>query len=217
MKRPESANECCGPAIWPRPRPWGGVDVSGRFSTKFLSLGLLAGLAACSSVDTGSMFTSAKKSDTAGNDPKMVVMQGACPQVYLREGTAIYRQYAKGTKKDPSGMADPEKLVIQATLDATTRQCRQTDQGLLVTVVVRGRVVTGPSGQDGTYTLPIRVAATDGDQTLYSELSQMQVTVPPGQGNAQFIFTRDDVLLTAPASGLTRLFAGIDEGPYNTK
>ena len=191
--------------------------MSGKFLTKMLSLGLLAGLAACSSTDTGGMFSSVKKSDTAGNDPKMVVTQGACPQVYLREGTAVYRQYSKGAKKDVQGLADPNKLQIQATLDATTRQCRQTDQGLVVTVVVRGRIITGPEGKDGTYTLPIRVAATDGDQTLYSELTPFQVSIPPGQGNAQFIFTKDNVLLTAPAGGLTRLFAGIDEGPYNTK
>lgn len=202
--------------------------MSGRSFTKLLSIGLMAGLAACSSTDTGGMFSSvtkqndttpadSKSNDLAGNDPKMVVMQGACPQVYLREGTAIYRQYEKGVKKDVQGLADPNKLVIQATLDATTRQCHQTAQGLKVTVVVRGRVITGPSGKDGTYTLPIRVAATDGDNTLYSELSEMQVTIPPGQGNAQFIFTKDDVVLSAPAGGLTRLFAGIDEGPYNTR
>lgn len=191
--------------------------MSGKNLTKMLSFGLLAGLAACSSTDTGGMFSSVKKSDTAGNDPKMVVMQGACPQVYLREGTAIYRQYSKGVKKDVQGLADPNKLQIQATLDATTRQCRQTDQGLVVTVVVRGRIITGPEGKDGTYTLPIRVAATDGDQTLYSELTPFQVSIPPGQGNAQFIFTKENVVLSAPAGGLTRLFAGIDEGPYNTK
>jgi hypothetical protein len=145
-----------------------------------------------------------------------VVVQGACPFVFLREGTAIYRQYAKGAKKDPSGLGDPEKLVMQATLSQTTRQCFQTDQGLRVTVVVHGRLVLGPAGQPGAYMLPIRVAATDGDQTLYSELSQFQVTVPPGQGSGQFIFTKENVLLTN-AGSMTKLFAGIDEGPYNTK
>ena len=181
----------------------------------------MAGLAACSSTDTGGMFSGISKSrtkpsDTGGNDPKMVVMQGACPQVYLRQGTAVYRQYAKGVKKNVQGLADPNKLVIQATLDATTRQCRQTAEGIVMTVVVRGRVITGPSGADGTYTLPIRVAATDGDTTVYSELTKFQVAVPPGQGNAQFIFTKDDVLIGRVGT-LTRLFAGIDEGPYNTK
>lgn len=184
-----------------------------------VALGLLAALAACSSTDTGGMLSSVKKdkpSDTAGNDPNIVVMQGACPQVYLREGTAVYREYTRGVKKDVQGLADPNKLVIQATLDATTRQCRRSAEGLIVTVVVRGRVITGPSGKDGTYTLPIRVAATDGDSTLYSELDKFQVTIPPGQGSAQFIYQKDNVVLTT-AGGMTRLFAGIDEGPYNTR
>lgn len=192
--------------------------MSGNVLKSFCALGLMAALAACSSTDTGGMFSSAAKkpSDTAGNDPNIVVTQGACPQVYLREGTAVYREYQRGVKKDVQGLADPNKLVIQATLDATTRQCRQTSEGLVVTVVVRGRVITGPAGKDGTYTLPIRVAATDGDATLYSELSKFQVTIPPGQGNAQFVFTKDNVVLAGGVGTLTRLFAGIDEGPYNT-
>jgi hypothetical protein len=186
---------------------------------KIVALGMLAALAACSSTDTSGMFSSVTKkkdADKAVTDPNIVVTQGACPQVYLREGTAVYRQYVKGMKKDVQGLADPNKLVIQATLDATTRQCHQTAQGLVVTVVVRGRVITGPSGKDGTYPLPIRVAATDGDNTVYSELTKFQVSVPPGQGNAQFVFTKNDVLLTSLGT-LTRLYAGIDEGPYNTK
>ena len=193
--------------------------MSGSVVKKIVALGLMAGLAACSSTDTSGMFSSVKKdkaANSATTDPNLVVTQGACPQVYLREGTAVYREYVRGVKKNVQGLADPNKLVIQATLDATTRQCRQTDQGLIVTVVVRGRVITGPSGKDGTYTLPVRVAATDGDATLYSELTKFQVTVPPGQGNAQFVFTKDNVVL-ANIGTMTRLYAGIDEGPYNTK
>lgn len=191
--------------------------MSGKVLKTILALGLSAGLAACSSTDTGGLLSSAsKKSDTETKDSNIVVTQGACPQVYLREGTAVYRQYKKGVKKNVQGLADPNTLVMQATLDATTRQCRQTSAGLVVTVVVRGRVITGPAGADGTYDLPIRVAATDGDQTLYSELTKFQVTIPPGQGNSQFVFTKDDVVL-ASIGTLTRIYAGIDEGPYNTK
>jgi hypothetical protein len=196
-----------------------GVFVSGQFLRLASSLCTLALVAGCSSTDMSGTFKLGKKSeDAAATTPTPVVMQGACPQVYLREGTAVYRQYAKGTKKNPDGMADPEKLVMQAVLDKTTRQCVQTAEGLRVTVVVHGRVVLGPAGQPGgSYTLPIRVAATDGDATLYSELSQFQApAVPAGQGSTQFLFTKENVMLTS-AGGLTRLFAGIDEGPYDTK
>lgn len=190
--------------------------MSGQFLRFLTPLAVAALAAGCSTSDISSPFSSKPKVETVDAVEKPVVVQGACPQVYLREGTAIYRQYAKGTKKDPAGAADPDKLVMQATIDQTTRQCVQSAEGLKVTVVARVRVVLGPAGQPGTYTLPIRVAATDGDTTLYSELSKFEATVPPGQGSGQFIFTKPDVLLTS-ASGLTRIFAGIDEGPYNTK
>jgi hypothetical protein len=192
--------------------------VSGNFLRAMSSVGLLALLAACSSTDTSGMLSGLGTKKQEVEDPnKPIVVQGACPQVYLREGTAVYRQYAKGAKKMPDGSQDPEKLVIQATLDQTTRQCLQTDQGLRITVVVHGRIVAGPAGRDGTYTLPIRIAATDGDVTTYSELNKIQVNIPPGQGSNQFVISKDNVILTAGATGLTRLFAGIDEGPYNTK
>ena len=189
--------------------------MSRNFLRILSSLAVMSLLAGCNTSGTG-LDLGMKKSDTPATDNNTVITQGACPVVYLREGTAIYTQYAKGTKKGPDGLADPDKLVVQATLDQSTRQCRQTAQGLVVTVVIHGRIIAGPAGAPGTYTLPIRVAATDGNATLYSELTKFAVTIPPGQGSAQFIFTKEDVVLAGDATGLTRIFAGIDEGPYNT-
>jgi len=198
--------------------------VSGKYVKVLSSLAGLALVAGCTTSDT---FSFGKKKDdvaAANPDKTPVVMQGQCPVVYLREGTAVYTQYANAKKKkkkgdEPAPAQDPNALVMQATLDRTTRQCFQTAQGLRITVVVHGRLVLGPAGTPGsTYTLPIRVAATDGDQTLYSQLAQYQVQLAPGESTTQFVFTKDDVLLSgADPGGLTRLFAGIDEGPYNTK
>lgn len=199
--------------------------MAGKYVNLLSSLAALAVLAGCSSTDMSGTFNFGKKKEEApapaGNTP--VVVQGQCPVVYLREGTAVYTQYSKTQKRKkktdaPAPAQDPDTLVMQATLDQTTRQCFQTDQGLRITVVVHGRLVLGPAGKPGTsYNLPIRVAATDGDETLYSELSQFQVTLPPGQSTTQFVFTKENVVLTHNPGGLTRLFAGIDEGPYNTK
>lgn len=199
--------------------------MSGKFGKLFSSLAMLAVVAGCTTTDMSSLSLGKKKDEApaANVNPNAVVVQGACPLVYLREGTAVFTQYAKVVKKKKSDPVappqDPNSLVMQATLDQTTRQCFQTDQGLKITVVVHGRLVLGPAGKPGTsYTLPIRVAATDGDQTLYSELTQFQVALPPGQSTSQFIFTKENVVLNDKnPGGLTRLFAGIDEGPYNTK
>jgi hypothetical protein len=203
--------------------------VSGKFVNLLTSLAVLGLLAGCTSTNMTGMFKSDTKKDEAPADTanKPVVVQGACPLVFLREGTAVYTQYAKVAKKrkkndpaaQPDDPKDPDNVVVQATLDQTTRQCFQTAQGLRITVVVHGRLVLGPAGKPGSsFNLPIRVAATDGDQTLYSELTQYPVALGPGQSTMQFVFTKENVALSDPnPSGLARLFAGIDEGPYNTK
>lgn len=201
--------------------------MSGKFLNLLSSLVTLALVAGCSSTDISGTFKFNKKKDEAPADAsKPVVVQGQCPQVYLREGTAVYTQYSntvkrkkKKTDTEPAPPQDPDTLVMQATLDQTTRQCFQTDQGLKVTVLVHVRVVLGPAGKPGSaFTLPIRVAATDGDQTLYSELTPFQVQLAPGQSTGQYVFTKENVILNDPnPAGLARLFAGIDEGPYDTK
>ena len=60
---------------------------------------------------------------------------------------------------------------------------------------------------------PIRVAATDGKTTLYSELVQHTVNTDAGQ----FVFTKGDVALPGGSGGFTKVYVGFDEGPYNTK
>jgi hypothetical protein len=196
--------------------------VSRRLLGLISSFAALAALASCTAPsypDSNRGFKPTVKAEPppANATQNPVVVQGACPQIYLREGTAVFREYQRGVKKGPDGTADPSKLVFQATLERTTRQCFQTEQGLKMTVVVQGRIIPGPAGKAGTYTLPIRVAATDGDATLYSELTKFPVSVPDNLGATQFLFTKEDVVLSQGATGLTRLFAGIDEGPYNTK
>jgi len=145
------------------------------------------------------------------NAPTPAVIQAACPPVMLRDGTASYRTYAKGGKDDPT------KVVYQASLADTTRQCVQSADSLTVTVVAQGRVVAGPAGGPGKLTMPIRVAATDGEKTLYSELTQYPVEIPTGSTTTQFVFTKADVTLPAGAGSDAKIFVGFDEGPQKAK
>ena len=153
----------------------------GKISSRLLGISLLALVAGCNKTDTGGAID-AGGSATA---PTPAVIQGACPQVYLLDGTAVYRTYAKGAKDDPT------KIVYQASLADTTRQCVQNESQLVMTVVVQGRVIAGPAsgGGAGTVNLPIRVAATDGKNTLYSELTQYPVEIPAGVGTTCLLYT----------------------------
>lgn len=201
--------------------------MSGKYLRILSSLTAVALAASCSTTDT---FSFSKKKDEAApadTNKTPVVVQGQCPVVYLREGTAVYTQYANAPKKvkkkkgddTPPPAQDPNSLVMQATLDQTTRQCFQTADGMTATVVVHGRLVLGPAGKPGSaFTLPIRVAASDGQNTVYSVLTQYPVQLAPGESTTQFVFTKQNVSLKeVDPGGLTRIFAGIDEGPYNTK
>lgn len=177
---------------------------------RFLGISLLAAVAGCNQTDNANMGVTTDPSGVQTAHQQQTgtaVVQGACPQVYLRDGTAVLRRYAKGAKDDP------QKLLYQVTLADTTRQCVLSENQLVVTVMVQGRVVEGPAGTGGTVNVPIRVAATDEQKTLYSELVQHSVDIAAGQ----FIFTQANVALPGGSGGFTKVYVGFDEGPYNTK
>jgi hypothetical protein len=78
--------------------------------------------------------------------------------------------------------------------------------------MVQGRLVAGPEGKAGTVTLPIRVAVTDGDNVLFTELTQHPVTLAAAAQPTQFVFSKQ-VTVPSNVSGLTKVFIGFDEGP----
>lgn len=175
--------------------------MSARVLIGFAAVSAAVLLSGCTKTDTATALTP----EVSAAAPVPAVIQGACPQVFLREGTAVYRTFAKGAKDDPT------KIVYQASLADTTRQCVQNETSIIVTVVAQGRVVAGPAGGAGSVQLPIRVAAVDGTTVLYSELTQYPVEVPGG--TAQFIFTKADVTIPAGAGADSKIFLGFDEGP----
>lgn len=138
------------------------------------------------------------------------VVQGTCPQVNLREGTAYFRTYAKG------GDNNPDKVVHQGNISTTTRQCRISGGDMIMTVQAAGRVVAGPEGGAGTVSLPIRIVVLQGSDVLYSELQKQSVELPAGEPTAQFLFTNASVTFPAASAAGVRVYAGFDPGPYNT-
>ena len=181
---------------------------------RLAGISLLALLAGCNQTDNSANLGVSGEGAGAGQaaqQQQQAVIQGGCPQVFLRDGTAVYRTYAKGAKDDP------DKLLFQATLADTTRRCVLTENQLQVTVMAQGRIVQGAADQAGTVTMPIRVAASDGSQTLYSQLIQFEATIPADSGTGQFVFTHPNIPLPGGSGNFTKLYMGFDEGPYNTK
>ena len=83
-------------------------------SAKFVRMALFAGLSAmiagCNTsnvLDGGASAQQKNRESEVDSVTGQKVVQGTCPPILLREGTAYYRQYARG------GQDDPDKVVYK--------------------------------------------------------------------------------------------------------
>jgi hypothetical protein len=136
-----------------------------------------------------------------------VYVAGKCPQIVIRDEGAVYRTYAKGAKDDP------QQLAYQASLVQGTRQCSTDGTGMNITLVMQGRVVAGPMGGSGNVALPIKVSVMDGDTVLYSDTTNFDAQIPPGQGTAQFLYTDNKIRVTSGAAGFVSLYVSFEQAP----
>ncbi|KQV68144.1 hypothetical protein ASC90_10875 [Rhizobium sp. Root1220] len=134
------------------------------------------------------------------------VVQGACPQIYMKDAEAIFRSYAGGAKT-----GDAEKLAYQASIGAYTRQCTLNETNLTMTVVAQLRVLAGPTGKTGKVTLPIRITVLDGEDALYSEVTNFPADVSSDVAT-QVLFRKDGIKLPVGSGGLVRVNIGFDQG-----
>jgi hypothetical protein len=134
------------------------------------------------------------------------VVQGACPTIYMKDAEAVYHSYAGGAKT-----GDASKLAFQATIGNYTRQCTLNEQNLTMTVVAQLRVVAGPAGGPSNATLPIRITVLDGEESLYSEVTNFPTQIDPN-GATQVLFRKDGIKLPVGSGALVRVNIGFDQG-----
>ena len=174
-------------------------------------LGLMLAVSGCQSGDVGSALGIGKSEEKQQEAEQQKVLASDllafCPKVELREGTAYYTTYAKG------GDGDRKQVVYQASITDVTRSCSRANGLLTMNVAVAGRVIMGPKGTAGTITMPIRVAAVQGADVLYSQIHQFQVAIPDTSAATQFVFSDPAVTMPIPQGTSVKVFAGYDEGP----
>ena len=170
---------------------------------------VLLALAGCQSGDTqGALNVGPESEKLAEPKVRQSDLSAYCPQVVLREGTAIYKKYEGET---PEG--DAAKLVYQASITDVSRECSRANGMLTMNVGIAGRVVPGPLSKAGNLQMPIRVVAVRGDDVLYSKLHQHPVAVGEGSAAVQFAFNDAAVTFPIPEGRNIQVFAGYDEGP----
>ncbi len=166
---------------------------------------LLAALAGCTTSGTQNA------ADSAAPRVKASDLMAFCPSVSLREGTAYFSTYEKGGDQDAS------RVIYQASLTDTTRDCQHNAGTITLDVAAAGKVVPGPKYKSGNITMPIRVAVVQNGNVIYSKLHKQTVNVSNGGGATQFVFNDKGISIPTESARSVQIFVGFDEGPYNTK
>ncbi|MCG6859582.1 MAG: hypothetical protein LJE67_16100 [Salaquimonas sp.] len=179
---------------------------------KWPLLMLALALAACNSTGGNSVENTLDPLQVAGDKPKVDEVddiRGYCPKIVMRAGTQTHDVYPAKMKKD-----DPQKekkLRFRATITDVVRECNYEGDTLNIRVGVAGRLISGPTGETGDFTMPIRVAVTQGDSVLYSKLQDFAAQIPAGQANATFSYIDNDISIPRPQHQNIIIYAGFDE------
>ena len=180
--------------------------MSVNVSRGVVAVSLMMVLSGCNAGGIGSSLglSPSEPGNAAAAADRQAFVQGFCPQISLRDGTAAYRTYARG--KD----GDAEQVIFQASLADTTRSCARTETSLTINALVQGRLVAGPQGKAGTINLPVRVTVVDGGQEVFNEVEQYAVTLADVNQPTQFIYSK---VATVPGniSGTARVFIGFEQ------
>ena len=182
-----------------------------RHSTAPRILFVLAAAAVLTGCNTaGRSGAAGPQSSTAtlSAPPQQVAAAGTipdyCPQVTLREGTAILRK----------GAGDAVNYI--ASIVGTSRSCRERDGEYLMEVGISGRLVPGPTAKPGNVDLPIRVAIVDSGKVVYSELGRQGVSIDSSGNPANFSYVDRNVRFPKPSGRSLTVFVGFDEGAPST-
>ena len=106
----------------------------------------------------------------------------SCPEVVVLEGTAAQRVFA--------GAESSENLRYQSSIGDVARECYVQGNQLTIKVGIEGRVLLGPAGSPGNFTVPIRIAVLSEktQEPVTSKIYRIPATIAPGQSATNFSF-----------------------------
>jgi hypothetical protein len=83
----------------------------------------------------------------------------------------------------------------QFAISETSRECTVVNGQIQIRVGVEGRVVAGPAGGPGSFTIPIRVGVRreDNNKIVTSKVFTVPASIPAGASSSTFAFVSDPV------------------------
>jgi hypothetical protein len=134
-----------------------------------------------------------------------------CPRIDIRPGAATLLQNSSAT--DPNALG----LLFQGTFVRAARECRVQAPNVNIKIGVQGRVILGPAGRSGEFTMPVRYAlvqeSVGSSKVMWSKLYLIQAVVPPEQSSAQFTHISEDLTIPIPSAAVLNdlvLYIGFD-------
>lgn len=108
-----------------------------------------------------------------------------CPTIEVQDGTSSVRTYA--------GEQSNANVRYQFSLGDIARECTKAGNTLVLKVGAEGRVLLGPSGSPGSFTVPIRVAVRNDatQKVVYSQLNRVAAAVPAGGTETAFTYVSE--------------------------
>ena len=108
-----------------------------------------------------------------------------CPTIEVQDGTASVRTYV--------GEQSNANVRYQFSLGDIARECTKSGSTLVLKVGAEGRVLLGPSGSPGSFTVPIRVAVRNDatQKVVYSQLNRVAAAVPAGGTETAFTYVSE--------------------------
>lgn len=133
-----------------------------------------------------------------------------CPSIQVLDGTAAYRTYA-GTEQTN------ESVRYQFSMGDVARDCTHSGKDVLLKVGVSGRVLLGPAGSPGAFTVPVRIAVRhDGDgKAVATKFYQVPATIAAGADSTSFQVVSDPIavpFVSANADDDYTILVGFDAG-----
>lgn len=190
----------------------------------FSLIGLSLFLASCNSSGTNTVDDALNVTPNTSTNEQMASVpqpdkiqdpRAYCPKTVIRAGTETYNVYPKGIKSGDEGANS--QLLYRASISEVARECNRAGPNINIRVGARGRYLTGPKGQPGSFQMPIRVAVTRGDEVLYSQLHQVPATIDPGNTTGTFSYVDGNISFPIPENENVIIYVGYDEGPYDTE
>ena len=148
-------------------------------------------------IDLPSLPSSESAAATAPATTSVAGRASSCPKVVAWPNEKLRTVYQRGHD------GDANFIVYRGEITKLSRECQLTGGRVLVKYGYAGRVLLGPKGHAGSYSLPVSVKATDAYKAqIARDRMTVRVTVPGNQTVGYFSMVRQISLPVRPGTRL---------------